>query len=167
MIVTDINALRKKNELVLENEIDELIKKLEDELLQSNTGIGLAAPQIGINKKIAIIRYNEQKINLINPIIVDKINGFINKEEECLSFPGVIVDTLRHKEIFIKDLLHPDGFVVTDYLAVIMSHEIDHLEGILMIDRAIGKNKIGRNDPCPCGFKVNNKIIKYKNCHGR
>ena len=45
-------------------------------------------------------------------------------------------------------------------------HNCDHLEGILIIDRAVGKLKIGRNDPCPCGKKINGKAVKWKNCHG-
>jgi len=168
MIITDINILRNKNELVKIEEVDELIKKLEIELNSSSTaGVGLAAPQIGINKQIAIVRFENNIINLVNPVIIDKLKGFVNKDEECLSLPGIKVDTLRHQEIFIKDLLRPDGLVITGYLAVIISHEIDHLHSILMTDRAVGKNKVGRNDPCPCGANINGKSIKYKNCHGR
>jgi len=46
-------------------------------------------------------------------------------------------------------------------------HNCDHLEGILITDRSVGKNKVGRNDPCPCGKKTNGKVMKYKKCCGR
>ena len=81
--------------------------------------------------------------------------------------PGKLVNTKRYKEILVRDELHPAGFVVVGFPAVVLNHEIDHLEGILIIDRATGKDKIGRNDPCPCGKKINGRPVKYKKCHGR
>ena len=172
MIVTDINVLRKKNELVKIEEIAELISLLESELASSLTpGVGLAAPQIGINKSIAIVRLRidefEENYDLVNPVILDKRQGFTNKNEACLSLPGKLVNTKRYKEILVRDELHPAGFVVVGFPAVVLNHEIDHLEGILIIDRATGKDKIGRNDPCPCGKKINGRPVKYKKCHGR
>jgi peptide deformylase len=167
MIITDESILRAKNEKVKKKEINEIISKLEESLASSDIpGVGLAAPQIGINKRVAIIRIKtsdyEQNINLINPRIVDRRDGFVNKEEGCLSVPGKRFNTLRFREIVVEDDLRPDGFIATDFEAVAIYHEIDHLEGILVSDRAVGKNKIGRNDLCPCGSK-----IKYKKCHGR
>lgn len=167
MIITDISILRKKNDKVLSNEIEDIIAKLEYELKESEiSGVGLAAPQIGINKKAAIIRYESNdgsgNINLINPVIVEKSSAFINKDESCLSFPGQFYNTQRYKEIYIIDDLHPSGFVAYDFVATIIFHEIDHLENILITDRVVGKNEIGRNDLCPCGSN-----IKFKRCHGK
>jgi len=165
MIITDISKLRMENNNVLPNEMDNIIINLEKNL--GVNGVGLAAPQIGINKKIAIVRFDNVSINLINPKIIDSSGGFINKDEGCLSFPGQRFNTLRHREIFVKDDLRPDGFVAVGFEAVVIAHEIDHLEGILIIDRAVGNNKIGRNDPCPCGKKINGKVVKFKKCHGK
>lgn len=163
MIVTDINELRNPITEATKDEGLDIISKLEQVLLETKpTGIGLAAPQIGIKKKVAIIRFEKYSINLINPIIVKREQLAISYNEGCLSLPNTKIDAQRYKEIFIKDLLHPEGLVGLDEIAIILQHEIDHLEGILIIDRATGKNKIKRNDLCPCNSKK-----KWKKCHGR
>lgn len=164
MITIDEKILRIKNELVLPEEINDLVKTLEKELDNSNTpGIGLAAPQISINKKIAIIR-TKYSINLINPEIIELRHPFTMRGEGCLSVPGKKFNTLRFKEIVVKDFLNPDGMVATGIEAVAIQHEVDHLNGILVMDRSID---IGRNEPCPCGAIKNGKRVKYKKCHGK
>lgn len=167
MIITDLSILRKKNDMVNKDEVIDIISKLEFELRQSPIhGVGLAAPQIGINKTAAIIRYTadgiSETIDLINPKIIEKTGSYLNKNESCLSLPGQVFNTQRHREVFVIDDLHPSGFVACGFVATILEHEIDHLEGILIIDRAVGKLKIGRNDPCPCGSN-----LKFKKCHGK
>lgn len=172
MIIKDLNQLRKKNNQATLDEASEILRLLEKELAESEAlGIGLAANQVGIHKKVAIVRIKheneEENIDLINPVIIEKYNSFINIGEGCLSIPGKRVNTYRYKEIFVKDDLHPAGFIATDLVAVAIQHEIDHLDGLLIVDRVAGKNKIGRNDPCPCGRIENGKPIKWKKCHGR
>ena len=167
MIITDIPLLRKKNEIVKSEEVLGIISKLQSTLTGSLApGVGLAAPQIGINKKVAIVRLVtdniQEYIDLVNPKIIDKYGPFINKKEACLSFPGLSFDTERYEEIVVIDDLHPAGFVAKGLVATVIQHEIDHVESILITDRVIGKNKIGRNDLCPCGSK-----IKFKRCHGK
>ena len=161
MIITDLSILRAPNAEVKPEEIAELVEKLERELSMSRIqGVGLAAPQIGINKRIAIIRINEyENLNLVNPVIVERKGMIINKEEGCLSFPNIVVNTYRYREIVVKDDFHPAGFVATHLSAIVVLHEVEHLSGILMIDREIKTDKIGRNDPCPCGSSR-----KFKNC---
>jgi len=167
MIITDINVLKAPNKLVKPEEINELISKLEQELYASKVqGVGLAAPQIGINKQIAIIRFNDEKLNLINPKIIETKGIFINKREGCLSVPDKDVNTYRYKEIVVKDDLHPAGIVATDISAIIILHEVQHLSGILITD-VEAKGKLGRNDICPCGKIINGKQLKFKNCCGR
>lgn len=171
-IITDESILRTKNEKVTEEEAKEIIIELEKSLASSVIpGVGLAAPQIGINKSVAIIRIKtdnyEQYIDLVNPKIIDERQGFVNKEEGCLSIPGKRFNTWRYKEVFVKDDTNPDGFVATGFEAVAIQHEIDHLNGVLVSDRAIDKKKVGRNEPCPCGKMVNGKPVKFKKCHGR
>lgn len=164
-----MKILRAKNGPATIEEGKEIIKKLEEELNSApREGAGLAAPQIGINKRVAIIRDPEgDNVDLINPVIIEKLYGFVNKGEGCLSLPGIEVDTTRYNEIFVKDDLHPEGFVAVGFTAVAIQHEVDHTESILIMDRGIGKYKVGRNDPCPCGAMKNGKPIKYKRCHGR
>jgi peptide deformylase len=171
MITTDTSILKAKNKSVEKNEINDLLNCLEVELKNSpRPGVGLAAPQIGINKRAAIIRLNQNNIqtnlDLINPIVIEKDGLFINKNEGCLSIPNKKINTYRFKEIFIKDDLHPAGIILTDFEAIVCLHEIDHLNSILITDIDTSK-KVGRNDPCPCGQILNGKIIKYKHCHGQ
>lgn len=141
MIITDQSILRRPCEPVLPDEISDLRQKLEEVLnwteKQGNPGIGLACPQIGISKAMSIIRLNNTKIDLVNPVIVRKYNEFIFEGEGCLSFPGRIERTKRFKEIIVKNDLEPKHFIVTDLLAVVIQHEIDHLNSILLSDVAI------------------------------
>lgn len=167
-IVTDESILRATNTLATAEEIPKLIKTLEESLRASpHPGVGLSAPQVGINKCVAIVRTKEVSFNLANPVILDKLGPFINKNEGCLSIPGKTFDTQRYNEIFVKDDLHPAGLIITGLESVVVQHETDHLCGMLVKDRAIGKNKVRRNDSCPCGKKIDGKPIKYKKCHGR
>jgi peptide deformylase len=166
-ITTDLKILRSHNDDATLEEAENIIKQLDISLKKSSTrGVGLAAPQIGINKRVAIVRSQDEFIDLVNPIIIEKTIGFVNFNESCLSIPNQCVNTQRYKEIFVKDDLHPDGFVAVGDVAIILEHEIDHLYSILITDRAVGKNKLGRNDPCPCGKTENGKPVKWKKCHG-
>lgn len=171
MIITNNEeALRVKCEAVLPEEVAPLIEQLERELEHSNKmgrpGIGLAAPQIGIAKNIAIVRLgNEYNINLVNCRISKQYDKLIFRGEGCLSFPGRIENTMRFQESYIVDnLVYPHSFIATGLVAIVCQHELDHLNNVLLPDIAIPKanKKVGPNDPCICG-----KNIKYKKCCGR
>jgi len=172
IIVNNEAALRVKCEDVLPEEVADLISTLENELNNANRlgkgGIGLAAPQIGIAKKIAIIRMgNGIDINLVNCKIDSAYDPIVFKNEGCLSLPGKTEDTTRFQEVHItNNLVEPNSFIATGLLAVVCQHEIDHLNSILFTDhsvvkinKVIGKTKVGPNDLCTCG---SNK--KYKKC---
>lgn len=173
MIITNNEAaLRIKCENVTKEEIGNLIEALENELKHANylgkNGIGLAAPQIGIAKNIAIIRIGQNKINLINPKILNAYDPAIFRNEGCLSFPGLVEDTNRFQEIKILNEFE-QSFVATGFLSIACQHEIDHLNSSLFFDHKIKKqepiqikNKVGPNNPCICG---SNK--KYKKCCGK
>jgi peptide deformylase len=173
MIITNNEeALRVKCEDVLLDEVGLLISTLESELSYANRlgkgGIGLAAPQIGIAKNIAIIRLgNGLDINLINAKLEKGYDPSIFREEGCLSYPGRVEDTTRFQEVYIaNNLVYPNTFVATGLLSVVCQHELDHLNSILFIDhmlpkleQIVNKKKVGPNDPCLCG---SNK--KFKKC---
>ena len=178
MIITnDEEALRVECENVLPEEIGELRETLERELNYCNrlgrSGIGLAAPQIGIKKKMAIIRLennSDYNLDLINCNIVKGFDKKIFRSEGCLSFPGKIEDTSRFQELHIIDNhTNPEKFIVTGLMAVAVQHELDHLSGILFFDHKIKKMelvkntlKVRPNEQCFCGsFK------KFKKCHGK
>lgn len=118
--------------------IVKLLDNLRDTLLQSETGVGLAAPQIGISKRAIVISFADDYYELVNPIIVSKEGQDIDTEG-CLSLPGIIGEVTRADKVTVKGL-NRDGEEVTikaeGYLARILQHEIDHLDGILFIDRA-------------------------------
>lgn len=176
MIITDEKLLRRPCDDVNIEEVDFLIDLLEKELNNANRlgkmGIGLAAPQIGITKKIAIIRMgNGIDINLVNCKINGAYDPITFKSEGCLSAPGRTEDTTRFQEVHItNNLVQPNSFIATGLLAVVCQHEIDHLNSILFIDHSISKTnkcvdkkldklKVKPNDLCICG---SNK--KYKKC---
>ena len=132
--------LKKSSEASLE-EAGQIINDLQKELYlinkTSNTGIGLAAPQIGINKQVAIIRFNNIKLNLVNPKILSQKDKVIVNEEGCLSFPNIVKRTARYNEVIIENMVAPYKFMATGYLAICCQHEIDHLDGITFLDRSI------------------------------
>lgn len=144
MIITDENVLRVKCEPVLESEVEALRAQLEKGLdwaaKQGRAGVGLACPQIGIAKKMAIIRVDDFKIDLVNAEITNKYYPFEFDGEGCLSFPGRYEKTLRYREIVVEgNLVRPYRFIATGFVAVVILHELDHLDGILLPDVAIRK----------------------------
>jgi peptide deformylase len=176
MIITnDEAALRVFCEPVLPEEVGALVETLEKELEYANrlgkSGIGLAAPQIGLAKNIAIIRLPKLSINLVNAKLEKGFDPALFKEEGCLSFPGRIEDTIRFQEVYVtNNLVEPQNFVASGFVAVVCQHELDHLNSTLFMDRKIPKvvpviksaTKVGPNEPCPC-----NSGKKYKKCCGR
>lgn len=119
--------------------ITDEIKKFIDDMLETmhkNQGIGLAAPQVGVKKRIIVVDVGKGPLALINPKITKK-EGKEVLEEGCLSFPGVFIPIKRASEIVVESL-NKDGKKITinaDHLAArVLQHEIDHLNGILIID---------------------------------
>ena len=170
MIIKDKNRLKTKCENVntLE-EGEEIAIKLFKEL--SDKGIGLAANQIGINKRVCVINIKEP-IAFINPSI-KKLDGEVIIPESCLSFPNKKIITKRARWITIISDNHGEVVMGSDrddeslLEAVCAQHEIDHLDGITMYDRRfikppIRSNKIGRNEKVQITKGSESKILKYK-----
>lgn len=175
MIITNNEeALRVFCEEVKPEEAGELVATLERELAYANRlgkgGIGLAAPQIGIAKHIAIVRLgNGLDFDLVNAKIEVGYDPTTFTQEGCLSFPGRVEDTTRFQEVVISNGVQPERFVATGLVAVVCQHELDHLNSVLFMDRKIVKvqpvvstAKVGPNQPCPCGSGK-----KYKKCCSR
>jgi len=124
------------------SQVDDSIKTLVDDMLETMyaaKGIGLAATQINVHKRIIVMDISEDKnepICLINPEIIDKI-GTEESEEGCLSVPGFFEKVTRSEQIKIR-ALNRDGesfeMEADDLLAVCIQHEMDHLEGKLFVD---------------------------------
>jgi len=169
IIKNNEEAIRLNCTDVLPEEFGSIIDTLELELKNSanlgNAGIGLAAPQLGIAKKAAIVRIDNISINLINCDIFEKYDPFIFSGEGCLSFPGRIETTNRFKEIVVKNnLVYPYSFTATGLVSVCCQHEIEHFNNKLFFEnKVVVKQKIQKqNELCLCGSK-----IKYKRCCGK
>ncbi|MBR3888127.1 MAG: peptide deformylase [Clostridia bacterium] len=138
------DLLRKKSREVevVDDKIRQLLDDMYDTLKASNDGIGLAAPQVGVLKRVIVIDLGEEgdgKVyKLINPVIT-KRKGEQVCREGCLSVPGLLGDVVRPKEVTVEALDENGKKVVIkakDLFAICLSHEIDHLDGILFIDKA-------------------------------
>jgi peptide deformylase len=126
--------------------VDQSIRQLAQEMLQtmySADGIGLAAPQVGINKQIIVIDCEPDNpenppLVLINPVIKRFGRSLCDAQEGCLSIPGVYLDVRRPEEIEVayKDENgRPQTIKATGLLSRAIQHEMDHLNGVMFVDR--------------------------------
>lgn len=117
--------------------IDDMI-----ETMYAASGIGLAAPQVGVSKRLIVIDISTRGeeyplVVLINPEIVGT-NGLIDSEEGCLSLPGQSMTLKRAEKVVAKGLNREGGSIeieATGLLSRALQHEIDHLDGLLIVDR--------------------------------
>ncbi|MDC3237134.1 peptide deformylase [bacterium] len=151
--------------------IDDALKQLTQDMgetMFAAPGVGLAAPQVGVNKRVIVYDLNavdkdkddekEREIKkefraLINPEIIDASGSVVSKEEGCLSVEKYNADVKRYEKVSVR-ALNIEGkkleFNMEGIPAIIMQHEIDHLDGILFIDRisalkrAMYKKKINK-----------------------
>ena len=172
MIIKNKNKLKTVCDQVLDNiEGEDIAVQLFKEL--GDKGIGLAANQIGINKRVCVINVKEP-IAFINPKITNR-DGEVLYPESCLSFPGKIVVTKRNKWVTIESDNHGKTILGSDseddslLESVCAQHEIDHLDGITMYDRKFKKppikrltRKVGRNEKVTIEKDGDSKIIKWK-----
>lgn len=164
MIVTQKDQLRNICEKVEPSEGLEVAAKLAFELESNQNGIGLAAPQIGINKRVfVLLKEDGGLLFVINPILLDKKHPYLNEVEGCLSFPNKTVSTIRYREIFWKDEFRKDIFKLEGRDALVFQHENDHLDGILMFDRSEPR----KYDDCFCGSKKKYKWCCNEKVHGK
>jgi peptide deformylase len=130
--------LRKKSKEVdvVDEKITSLLKDMA-ETMYKNDGVGLAAPQVGILKRVIVIDAGEGLIELVNPVITEK-SGEQQEVEGCLSIPGVFGEVKRPVKTTVK-ALNGKGEEITvkgeKLLSVALNHEIDHLNGVLFIDK--------------------------------
>ena len=136
----DNDTLRKKCREI--TEIDEKILTLAEDMKETmyeKNGVGLAAPQVGVLKRIIVIDVGEGPITLLNPVIVYK-KGAKQDMEGCLSVPGVWGIVERPEHVIVRGL-NLEGETVEieakGLLAVAFCHEIDHLDGVLYTDKVI------------------------------
>ena len=117
------------------------ITLLDDMLdtLRDKDGVGLAAPQVGILRRVVIIEWEEKLYELINPFIISE-EGTQRCKEACLSVPGKQGEIDRPMHVTIEAMdRNGDTFTLKgeEYLASVICHELDHLDGILYLQKAI------------------------------
>ena len=134
--------LRKKSREV--EIVDDRIRRIfsdMDETMHAYNGVGLSAVQVGILKRLVVIDVNydgSPSLKLVNPVIVKQKGEQVCEKEGCLSFPNQFAEVIRPAEVTVK-ALDENGKKITikakDLLAECLCHEIDHLDGILFIDK--------------------------------
>ncbi len=139
-ILTDNDpTLRKKSRDV--TAFDERLHTLLDDMretMEAANGVGLAAPQVGILRRVVVVNVDDSYIELINPVIVE-MSGEQTDAEGCLSLPGVCGTVTRPNFVKVKavDRMGCSFYVSGEGLmARAFCHEIDHLEGVLFSDKA-------------------------------
>lgn len=141
LVKSDHEVLKTKAITVkkITNPILNLINDMLETMYHHN-GLGLAAPQLGISKRIIVVDAgNGESIKLLNPSIVDS-HGENTGAEGCLSLPGVYGEVSRAEKVVVEALNEnnvPVRLNAEGLLARILQHEIDHLNGVLFIDKAI------------------------------
>jgi peptide deformylase len=128
----------KAKEVTVFNE--RLAQLLDDmfETMENCNGVGLAAPQVGILKRVAVVGFEDKKYELVNPEIIEQ-SGDLEGTEGCLSVPGRRGYVIRPQKVKVKTFDRNGAEVIIEeenFLARALCHEIDHLNGVLYIDKA-------------------------------
>ncbi len=139
----------------------ELGRLIDDmtETMRAAPGVGLAAPQVAVLERVIVVEVPKDKENpeagtffyeMVNPEIVKANREVVEGEEGCLSIPGYVGEVPRHTMIVVRGqdrFGRPMRVRAHDFLARVFQHEIDHLDGILFIDRVTSPEKIRKIEP--------------------
>ncbi|MBI5102187.1 MAG: peptide deformylase [Nitrospirae bacterium] len=126
-------------------DLDDLVLKLIDDMIETMynaPGVGLAAPQVGVSQRLAVIDISSREaevplIVLINPVVLER-EGEIEFEEGCLSIPDYTAKVKRAENLLVRTSDREGRTVEIEaggLLSIAIQHEIDHLDGVLFIDR--------------------------------
>ncbi|WP_298842975.1 peptide deformylase [Clostridium sp.] len=134
----DDEILRKKSKIVkvVDNKIRQILNDMAETMYNTENGGGLAAPQVGILKRLVVIDMGQGLIKLVNPRIIEH-EGIQEVTEGCLSIPNTFGKLKRPAKITVQALDENGNEIIltgTGNLAKCFCHEIDHLEGILFTD---------------------------------
>jgi peptide deformylase len=144
-------VLRERAQTV--DEITKTHRRLVDDMVETMRdapGVGLAAPQVGVLERIFVWEVEDTWGVVVNPRIVSRSEAVVEEEEGCLSLPGLAYDVVRTARVRVEGV-DLEGNKVSieadDLLARVCQHEIDHLDGVLFIDRlepAVRREALGR-----------------------
>lgn len=146
----DTPVLRAKAKPVAKvtKEVQELLKDMAETCLMAD-GQGLAAPQIGVSERVIVAVLNERLVGLVNPEITWRSGEMVRDEEGCLSLPNLYVMVPRDRSIGVKFLDvngKPQELRLSDMNARVIQHEVDHLDGVLIIDHSSKKKTQPKHD---------------------
>lgn len=130
-------------EIKTQEELNQTLKELRNTLENTRKGgIALSANQIGINKKVSVIRYPKY-LELINPVILEKDFSFKSKKEACLSLPQIAIDTRRYGWIKLENGYGENRKIkeYTGIMAIVIQHECQHLEAKTILDNKFRKTQ--------------------------
>ncbi|MFH2063242.1 MAG: peptide deformylase [bacterium] len=117
------------------------------ETMRLAPGVGLAAPQVGISKRVFVADTPDGAIALVNPRFTRMSRKTVGYEEGCLSVPGQYDTVRRSREVDVEALTasgEPIRFTAKGFFARVMQHEMDHLDGILFLDRIAEQRHEGK-----------------------
>jgi peptide deformylase len=121
----------------IDGKVVRIVEEMFDTLYDSDSGIGLAAPQVGIQRQIFVWDMDDEPMVILNPTIVESDGEWVY-DEGCLSIPGLYVEMTRPKTVLMKGI-DMDGNEISleadELEARLFQHELDHLNGVLMFDR--------------------------------
>lgn len=133
------------------DKVDDELRRFLDDMLETmyvSAGVGLAAPQVGISQRIVVIDAEQESddnghksgnpMYLVNPEIIWRSEEKVCGEEGCLSVPDQRAEVERHAQVRVRYLDYngqEKEILADDFLAIVIQHELDHLDGILYIDR--------------------------------
>jgi peptide deformylase len=158
------------------------------EALEKNPGLGISATQIGIKKRACLIKFGDEELFLVNPIITEKSKEGFLFYEGCLSIPSTLtkpIRTIRASKVIVQTdnlgeltfEINPEGDKANEsvsketMMTVIVQHEIDHLDGFTIKDRVyntqvVKKQTYGRNDKIVMKSKEGEMVeVKFKNAN--
>ena len=152
-----IREIRKKGDDILRKtckpvqDLNDRVRELIDDMLETMyeaDGVGLAAPQVGVMKRLCVIDVGEGPIVLINPEKI-KETGAQYEVEGCLSVPGIYGEVKRPAKVVVKALNEKGEEIAVEgegFLARAISHEMDHLDGVLFEDKVIRYIDVKKED---------------------
>jgi len=126
---------------------ENLVATLTDFREKNGFGRGISAPQIGVHKRFISLNLGDGSFTIINPMIINKSEDTFSMWDDCMSFPDLMVKLKRFKSISIEYINENDGSVeqwlnIDQSVSELLQHEIDHLDGVLAVDRALDKESI-------------------------
>jgi peptide deformylase len=120
-----------------DRELKRLVREMASAMYE-HEGVGLAAPQIGVQKRVIVFDIDDELGAICNPVIVERSDETVCNDEGCLSVPGISVPIVRSAAVVCEGLsINGTRIVIEadDLLARVIQHEIDHLDGVLILDR--------------------------------